>query len=74
MSCTCDSFQTIVNSKWQCANCGAEGQSPFIAYDEQYEWVQGFPVKLGYNKCQCGAHKTVNINCHSFWCPMYKKE
>lgn len=27
----------------------------------------------GTPRCECGAHRTANTNCHAFWCPLYKK-
>lgn len=65
MSKCINSVRIYKDGKWECANCGS------ISCGEEVPPVRNYWTK---SKCECGALHTSDKNCHSFWCPLYKKD
>lgn len=56
--------------KWHDVDCDTL-KTPAITQSPKAEQIDYRP-KPAYG-CQCGAGATSNPNCHSHWCPEYKK-
>lgn len=60
-----------VNGAWHSADC--DSLKPPTAIPEHASPSSAdYRPKPSY-RCQCGAQATSNPNCHSTWCPDYKK-
>ena len=43
-------------------------------YNNTYKRIgEQLEIRFYEKQCECGAESTSNTNCHSYWCPKYKK-
>ncbi len=59
-----------VGGKWHSSDC--DTLKPPLGLPEAPSTSIDYRPKPSY-RCQCGAQATSNPNCHSTWCPDYKK-
>lgn len=67
-SCQCEfkDYVMWVGAKKVCLNCGRD----IAANDGSAPVAPALPKRM---VCECGAQHTPNPNCHSHWCPAFKK-